>query len=168
MRAKSLVVLIVLGAGVLTYGQKATIAFDTIPQVSPMRTREAIADNAKLAGRSGSLLPISGFVWSAPPLPARRRAFDRKFALLAGLQLGTAMMDVETTQRCMAAGHCREANPLMPSSHAGQIGVNLGSVAATTIGAYWAKKHHVKLWWIAPVIGIAAHSAGIATGLAHR
>ncbi len=43
--------------------------------------------------------------------------------LVNGLQLGMMIFDVEMTQHCIADHHCQEGNPLMPSSHAGQLAV---------------------------------------------
>jgi hypothetical protein len=57
---------------------------------------------------------------------------------------------------------------MMPSTQAGQIGVDLGSVTFAAAGSYWARKHHIRKWWLAPAVGIAAHAAGAATGFAHR
>jgi hypothetical protein len=70
------------------------------------------------------------------------------------------------TQHCIAEQRCKEGNPLMPSSHAGRIGVSLALVSYTAGTSYLFKKHHSRMWWLGPTIGIAAHAAGFATGLA--
>ncbi|HZD47145.1 MAG TPA: hypothetical protein VE178_00245, partial [Silvibacterium sp.] len=105
------------------------------------------------------------------PAAATRRPFrtaDAKFFLLNGLYLGMAVFDVEMTQRCIAAQHCRELNPLMPSSHAGQLTINFALVAGVSTASYWLKKHSSAVWWLPPVAGTAAHSAGVATGFVHQ
>jgi hypothetical protein len=79
-----------------------------------------------------------------------------------------ALFDVEMTQHCLADHHCTEGNPIMPSSHAGQLGVSFAMFAYGAGSSYWLKKHHFRLWWTAPVAGIVAHTAGVATGFAHR
>jgi hypothetical protein len=100
--------------------------------------------------------------------PIKPRIIDRRYLLLSGVHLGMAVFDVEMTQHCIAEHKCREGNPIMPSSQVGQFGVSLGSVAVTAVGSYWSKKHHTKIWWIGPAAGIAAHTAGVATGFALR
>ncbi len=89
------------------------------------------------------------------------------FFLLNGLQAGMAVLDVETTHHCLADHHCQEGNPLMPSSQAGALGVNLGLVAYSTFLSHKLKKNGSKIWWIAPVAGISSHGVGFASGLAH-
>jgi hypothetical protein len=79
-----------------------------------------------------------------------------------------AVFDVEMTQHCLADHHCAEGNPIMPSSHAGQLGVSFAMFAYGAGTSYWLKKHHSRFWWTAPVVGIGAHAAGVATGFAHR
>lgn len=89
------------------------------------------------------------------------------FFLLNGMQAGMAVLDVETTHHCIADHHCQEGNPLMPSSQAGALAVNLGLVAYSTFLSHKLKKHGSKVWWIAPLSGISSHGVGIASGLAH-
>jgi hypothetical protein len=72
------------------------------------------------------------------------------------------------TQHCIADHHCREGNPLMPSSLGGQLAINIALVGYGSISSYWLKKHHSHFWWTAPVAGIAAHSAGAATGFENQ
>jgi hypothetical protein len=59
----------------------------------------------------------------------RPKIADSKFFLMNGIHLGMSVFDVEMTQRCIASHHCREVNPVMPSSHAGQLSVNFAIVA---------------------------------------
>ena len=106
------------------------------------------------------------FAGAAPK--AVRRTLGPKYFLFNGLHLGMAVFDVEMTQQCIAAHHCREGNPLMPSSHAGQIGVNLAFVGYGSFVSYWLRKRGSRMWWISPAIGTVAHGAGLATGIAHQ
>ncbi len=107
----------------------------------------------------------AGLVSSPPPSAVAPRAFDKTYALLNGLHLGLALADVEVTQHCIASHRCREANPLMPSSQAGQISINVGLFAYAAGSSYWLKKRKAKWWWAPPVVGIAAHAVGVASGL---
>lgn len=77
------------------------------------------------------------------------------------------MFDVEMTQHCIAVHKCREANPVMPSSQAGQLSVNFALVAFQGWSSYWLKKHHSSGWWIPLVAGTVVHSVGVATGFEH-
>jgi hypothetical protein len=110
---------------------------------------------------------------SRPVLPAAlrrtvdRKYTDRKFLLVNGLQLGMAVFDVGMTQSCIASHHCREANPLMPSSLAGQLSVAFASTAYETSVSYWLKRRKSRLWWILPASGAAAHAVGVASGFEH-
>ena len=101
------------------------------------------------------------------PVPARRVA-SFNFYAWNGLHLGMAVFDVEMTQRCIAAHHCRETNPLLPSSRMGQLTVNLSIVAYTTVLSYWLKKHQSGIWWLPPAAGGAGHCVGVATGFEHQ
>ena len=65
--------------------------------------------------------------------------------LLAALA-GSAAYDVETTQSCLARQTCYEANPLMPSSRAGQYAVKAATLAPI---ALWRNK-----WAMAGAIAV--------------
>ena len=99
---------------------------------------------------------------------AAPRVADFKFYAFNGINLGMAVFDVEMTQRCIAAHHCREDNPVLPSSQAGQLTVNLGIVATTAGMSYWLKKRQTDVWWMPPVIGAVVHSVGVVTGFEHQ
>ncbi len=96
------------------------------------------------------------------------RTIDKKYMLVNGLQLGMMIFDVEMTQHCIADHHCQEGNPLMPSSHAGQLAVGFGFVAYGSGLSYWLKKHKSKQWWIPPVGGAVAHAIGTASGFKNQ
>jgi len=55
---------------------------------------------------------------------------------LNGLHLSVAIFDVEMTQHCIAVHHCREGNPLMPSSLAGELGVGFALVGYGAVVSY--------------------------------
>jgi len=103
----------------------------------------------------------------APPVYKAPRILSRGFFLMNGLHLGMAAFDVGMTQRCIADHHCREGNPLMPSSLAGQLSIDFGYVGWGTFVSYKLRRHGSKLWWLSPAVGIASHTVGVATGFAH-
>ncbi len=107
-------------------------------------------------------------VFVAPAPPALRRTADSKFFLLNGIHLGMAILDVEMTQRCISSHRCRETNPVMPSSQAGQLSVNFAVFAFSSGASYWLKKHDSGVWWIPPAFGTAVHAAGATTGFEHQ
>jgi len=88
--------------------------------------------------------------------------------LLNGLHLGMAVFDVELTQRCIAIHHCRETNPVLPSSQVGQLSINFAIVAYSSGITYWLKKRKSKVWWLPPSAGAVIHSVGVATGFEHQ
>ena len=141
------------------------------PHTAPSQSHEQRALSA-FAGpgsysssASSALVPASSYSVIRPAL--NPRIADSKFFLLNGLHFGTAVLDVELTQRCIASHQCREGNPLMPSSQAGQLSLSLSYVAVGAFASYEFKKHRSQYWWIPPAGGIAGHTAGIATGLSH-
>jgi hypothetical protein len=155
--------------------QKAGIPFSRIEQDAQLSAKPVLS--AGIAANSlssssfapGAVAPepsAGGFTRASPVI--RRRPIFANYLLLNGLHFGMAMLDVEMTQHCVADHHCREGNPLMPSSLAGQLGINLSLVGYGSFMSYRLKKHDSHFWWIVPVAGIAAHGAGVATGLAHR
>jgi hypothetical protein len=109
----------------------------------------------------------SGFFYSQPTYK-RPRILDSKYFLLNGLHLGLAALDVGLTQHCIATHRCREGNPLMPSSLAGQVSVDSALVGTSAFISYSLKKHESKLWWFSPAVGIGGHAVGAASGLRYR
>jgi hypothetical protein len=99
---------------------------------------------------------------------AKPRVMDKRYYFLNGMYAGMAVFDVELTQHCISEQKCREANPVMPSSQAGQLSVNFALVAYDAWYSYWLKKHHHKVWWIPPLSGSVVHAAGVATGFEHQ
>jgi len=115
---------------------------------------------------SSGLPSSSGFVF-VPPRARSPRTLSPGFFLLNGLHLGMAVFDVEMTQHCIADHHCVEGNPMMPSSQAGQLGMNFALVGYGAFISYELKKRDNKLWRLSPVVGISAHTVGVASGFAH-
>jgi hypothetical protein len=103
-----------------------------------------------------------------PTATVRPRTFTGGFYLLNGMHLGMAVLDAEMTHRCITDHHCSEGNPLMPSSLAGQLSINFAFVGYSSFVSYRLKKHRANLWWLSPTVGIAAHTVGLASGLAHH
>jgi hypothetical protein len=166
---------------VVALGTLATSAQDnTIPlkqiekdaQNLQLSARAAVPDNEAAvehanAMLSGSSSSAAGLVLPAPA-PRFPRTLSPGFFLLNGAHLGMAVFDVEMTQHCLADHHCVEGNPLMPTSQAGALGVSLALVGSGAFISYKLKKQETKLWMLSPVVGIAAHTIGVATGFAHR
>jgi len=131
----------------------------------------SLSRTPEVAGANGVVPAAQAYSWSMgssrPAIPVNERILSPSFFLVNGLHLGMALFDVEMTQHCLADHHCKEGNPLMPSSHAGQLGVSFAAVAYGSGMSYWLKKRHSRYWWTVPTAGIVAHTAGAATGLAH-
>jgi hypothetical protein len=111
--------------------------------------------------------PGSSVVY-AQPAYKKTRVLDSKFFLVNGLHLGFAALDVGLTQHCIATHRCREGNPLMPSSLAGQTAVGSALIGASTFISYRLKKQDRKWWWFSPAVGIGSHAAGAVTGFMYQ
>ena len=154
-----------------TSAQDATIPIRQIERAAQLAARALVPPSAPAGSLAyGSLPGLSSSAGSVfvPPVAKSPRTLSRGFFLFNGLHLGMAVLDVEMTQHCIANHHCVEGNPLMPSSHAGQLGVELGLVGYGTFISYKLKKRESRFWVLSPAIGIAAHTAGVATGIVHR
>ncbi len=114
----------------------------------------------------GPLEPAAASFVRVPPVMSRP-SLGSKFFMLNAMHLGMAVFDVEMTQRCIVANTCREANPLMPASLAGKLGVDFAFVGYGSFVSYRMKKHGMHMWWLSPTVGVAAHSVGAASGLVH-
>jgi hypothetical protein len=100
------------------------------------------------------------------PAPARKKkVFDKKFAVLSGLAAGLTIADFEMTQHCLQRRACVEADPLMPTSHAGMYLTNLPLNAALFWWSYRRKKEGKRLWWLAPLMVVGSHAAGVGSNI---
>lgn len=151
--------------------QSPTIPFKQIERNAQLSARMEAAPSVALVGRpsgpAATMPAASEAVW-APPVYKPARTLSTGFFLVNGLHLGLAMLDVGLTQHCIADGHCREGNPIMPSSLTGQVGVDSAWVGWGTLISYKLKRNDSRAWWITPAIGIAAHTAGAASGFINR
>ncbi len=157
-------------AGWAYSAQAATIPFGQLERDAQLSARLTAADNETASNPSpGAGAPepsSSGFV-RVPPVTVPK-TLSSKFLLLNGLHLGMAVFDVEMTQHCIATDHCREGNPLMPSSQAGQLSVSFALVGYGSFVSYKLKKRGSNLWWILPTVGVATHAVGVTTGLMNQ
>jgi hypothetical protein len=148
--------------------QDARIPFRQIERDAHFSASAGVPANEAAVNRSYEMSPGSstsaGFVLP-PPVYRPPRTLTSSFFLMNGLHLGMAALDVATTQHCLADHHCREGNPLMPSSVAGQLSIDLAFVGSGTIISYKLKKEESRGWWLSPLIGVIAHTAGVASGL---
>ncbi len=96
---------------------------------------------------------------------ARKKVFDKKFGVLSALAAGLTVADFELTQRCLQRRTCVEADPLMPSSRAGMYATNIPLNAALFWWSYRRKQEGKRLWWVAPLVVIGSHAAGVATNV---
>ena len=160
---------IALGASACV-AQATAAAYEELPPAPQVQPHIMLsAKNAPEPVLPGAPTSYSLAVNNAPPMAAKRhRAIDAEFLLVNGLHLGTAILDVELTQSCIASHHCQEGNPIMPSSQAGQFAVSFAFVAYGSGVGYWLKKHKSRMWWMPAAAGIAGHTAGAATGVVHQ
>jgi hypothetical protein len=154
-------------AGWTCSAQSIYVPFEQIEHDAQLQT-SMIAD----AGDSHSLSPetltssyASGFISSHSIPAATHPLLNQTYFLLNGLNLGMALADVGLTQHCIADHRCKEGNPMMPSSQAGQIGISVGLFAYGAGTSYWLKKHKSKVWWTPPAVGVVSHIIGVASGL---
>jgi len=162
--------------------QQATIPFKQLERNAQLSARLTVPGNeiassisssslysSSLSPEVVSLEPYAASYVRVPPVPvANPRTLSSSFYLLNGLHLGMAIFDVEMTQHCIATHHCREGNPLMPSSLAGSLSVNLVLVGSSSFISYRLKKHRASLWWLSPTVGTAGHTVGVASSIAHQ
>jgi hypothetical protein len=140
-----------------------------VPFPEAPQPRLTLAADESRTGFAADFMP--GFASAAGLRPAhptaRPHIVDRQFLMLNGLHLGMAILDEQITQHCIADHQCREGNPMMPSSQAGQITIDLALVAYGTGLSYWLKKHKSRWWRLPPDSGIATHTVGVSIGLLH-
>ena len=159
------------GACIAGAAQKSTIPFKQIERNVQLSARTEALPSVALVGRpaeSASALPSASEAALTPTVYKPPRTLSTGFFLMNGLHLGLAMLDVGLTQHCIADGHCREGNPIMPSSLAGQVAVDSAWVGWGTLISYKLKRNESRAWWVTPAIGIAAHAAGAASGFVNR
>jgi len=99
-------------------------------------------------------------------LPAQQPRHAWKEITLDMAHAGAAVADIELTQHCLANHTCREANPLMPTSRAGAYALDFSLVGFAAYASHRLHKQHNRWWWTSPAAGIAAHGAGVGTGIA--
>ena len=109
--------------------------------------------------------PILTLCQEAPP----RKLNWRPVLLMTAAAVGAAIVDVEATQHCLAAGTCREANPLIPSSRPGMYAVKSAFAIGTTFeGSAFARSHAPfprRIWWMPQAVYFASSTYGASTGL---
>ncbi len=153
----------VLMGGCACFAQQTPIPFEQIQrdaQLSAMRMTPN-SDLASLSlpesapGVSSSAAPSlplspasasSSAGFTRAPAVRSPRTLDARYLWLNSLHLALAVSDTEMTQHCIADHHCREGNPLMPSSLAGQIGIDFALVGYGSFISYRLKKHGSHFW----------------------
>jgi hypothetical protein len=155
--------------------QGVAIPFGQIERDAKLEASLRAPDSETSASTSSSSIfpgvasptPFVAGVERGPAAPVAPRILDSKFYTLNGLHLGMAVFDVGMTQHCIAVHQCREGNPLMPSSLAGQLSMDFAFVGYSSFVSYRLKKHRSSMWWLSPTVGAAAHAVGVTTGIAH-
>lgn len=166
-RCGSLLCFVIAMGSIACSAQDARIPFRQIERDAQLSASAAVPANEAAVNHSYEISSGSSTSASfvlAPPVYRPPRTLTRSFFLINGLHLGMAAFDVGLTQHCLADHHCREGNPLMPSSLAGQLSIDLAFVSSGTIISYKLKKQESAAWWFSPVIGVIAHTAGVASG----
>lgn len=162
---------VVAGGCLACAAQKTPIPFKQIERNAQLSARGEVPPSVALVGRAAdpaAAVPATSESVVAPTIYKAPRTLSAGFFLMNGLHLGLAMLDVGLTQHCIADGHCREGNPIMPSSLAGQVAVDSAWVGWGTLISYKLKRNESRAWWVTPAIGIAAHTAGAASGFVNR
>jgi len=103
----------------------------------------------------------------------KRRVLDKKFWLALGSAVGLMVADVELSQRCIRAGTCREANPLLGQSRGRAYAVNTAILVPVTIWSYHVKKGQDRTgrqkgdipWWFPSAINASSHVVGMSIGV---
>src|SRR5579859_1262276 len=140
---------VIATSGILSAAQNPQIPFRQIEMNARFSALAVIPPHEIASARETALLPESssstGFVLVRPSFK-RSRTVTPGFIVLNSMHLGLAVLDVELTQHCIANQTCVEGNPLMPSSHASQLGVNFALVGYGAFVSYKLKKQDRKLW----------------------
>ena len=174
---------LVLGMTILIGGstciaQQAPIPFEQLQWNAEMAPPPAAVERAEVSAATSNPLPSTAVSESSAVASPLRNNFTNPgtdsprlgagFFLLNGLNIGMTALDMSLSQHCIAEHHCREANPLMPSSLAGRISVVAVFAGLGTYVSHRLKKQGSRLWWLAPAFGTAAHSVGAASGFANQ
>jgi hypothetical protein len=158
--------------GLTCSSQTTPVPFQQIARemrLSAMRNPPDALVSGESSSSAESADPFASSAAMIRPAPVTiRRPIVAPLYLLNGLELGMAALDVETSHRCIVTHHCAEANPLMPSNLAGAMSVTFSLSAFSVFTSYRLKKQGSKMWWISPMVGTVAHTAGLATGLVHQ
>ena len=175
---------LVLGTAIFMLGglaciaQKVPIPFERLQWNSETPQQPAEMEHANASASSFTVLSSSAVLESSTAespvrslganLTAPSPRLGARFFLFNSLNIGMTALDESLSQQCIAEHRCREANPLMPSSLAGRIGVVAAFAGLGTYVSYRLKRQRSRLWWVPPVFGTAAHSVGAASGFANR
>ena len=171
MLSGTLAGLLLVATGVMSAAQNAAIPFKQIEHDSLVSANLDIPAGEAAANRANAEYPAASAFSSSAYMQStykKERTLDSKFFLVNGLHLGLAALDIGLTQHCIAAHRCREGNPLMPSSLAGQLTLDAAFVSSSAIISFRLKRQNSKLWWFSPSVGIGAHTAGAITGFLNR
>jgi hypothetical protein len=168
---RTLLCLFLNAYGLHCLAQNAKVPFRQIERDAQLTANLNISDRVEELSRSseGFAAPSASSSSSyMRPSFKQPRVVDSKYLLINALHLGMAALDIGLTQHCLANHRCREGNPLMPSSLAGQVGMDSALVGSGAFISFRLKKADSKLWWLSPVAGMSAHTAGVLSGFINR
>ena len=137
----------------------ALVVDNSVPAMSMAELRVTTPAAFDLAALVAQPIAIESVVAPAK----KKKVFDKKFAVLAGLAAGLTIADFEMTQHCLHRHTCAEADPLMPTSHAGMYLTNVPLNAALFWWSYRRKEVGKRLWWLAPLMVVGSHAGGVGT-----
>ena len=161
----------VAGSMSICSAQGSKIPFMQLEHDARVSAKLMVPDSEAAVSRSNeaySLPPAFSASLYVQPTYKQPRTADSKFFLVNGLHLGWAALDIGMTHHCIANHHCREGNPIMPTSWGPQVAINAVFVSTSALISYHLKKQSSKAWWLSPVIGASAHTAGAITGIINR
>ena len=168
---RTLLCLFLIAYGLHCLAQNAKVPFRQIERDAQLTANLNISDRVEALSHSSEAYAAPSASSSSSymrPSYKQPRVLDSKYLLINGLHLGMAALDIGLTQHCIANHRCREGNPLMPSSLAGQVGMDSALVGSGAFISFRLKKADSKLWWLSPVAGMSAHTAGVLSGLINR
>jgi hypothetical protein len=157
--------------GAMCSAQNSAVPFRQIEHDAQYSAKLMVPDSGAGVNRPYAEYPIgssaSGAAYTQPAYKPPR-TLDTKFFFLNGIHVGLAALDIGLTQHCIATHRCREGNPFMPSSFAGQVGVNSALISSGVLISYRLKKQQSKVWWVSPFAGIVAHATGAVSGMINQ